>query len=114
MIVLTLRPGIRPGRFDALADGEAIVSGSRDPEHAAARALVARGITGQMVTRWLGSAHLSTRPRDIEAVARHFISEEGTNGLRHRKWRGEPGGEAKGGKKQSAAQREAPMPNGRW
>ncbi len=82
MVEVILQPGSRPGRFQASVAGEIIVESSRDPEHAAARALVARGVIGEMVTRWQGSPLLATRPRDIEAVARINVVDRPAGGLR--------------------------------
>ena len=39
-----------PGRYDVRLGDEIIVKSSRDPEHDAARALLARGIVGRMTT----------------------------------------------------------------
>lgn len=86
MIEVILSRGSRPGRFHALLEGKIIVRNSRDPEHDAARELVRHGIGGLMVTRWQGSAHLASRPRDIAAVACSLTTEDRT-GLRRMKWK---------------------------
>ena len=49
MTVVVLSPA-RPDRYDVQLDDEVVVRGSRDPEHDAARALLARGIVGPMTT----------------------------------------------------------------
>lgn len=43
------------GKFSVRHEGEILLAGTRDPEHDACRALLAHGITGTLVTRWLGS-----------------------------------------------------------
>src|SRR6188768_2081610 len=48
--IIELVSPARPGRYDVRLYEEVIVRGSRDPEHDAARVLLARGITGPMVT----------------------------------------------------------------
>ena len=85
MIEIVLRPGRGPGRFEAMHAGEVIVESSRDPEHAAARALVARGVTGLFATRWQGSSHLATRPRDIATTANWSLIED-RRCLRRSRW----------------------------
>jgi hypothetical protein len=50
MTVVVLSPA-RPGRYDVRLGEEVIVRGSRDPEHDAARALLARD-EGFKVRRW--------------------------------------------------------------
>jgi hypothetical protein len=76
----------RPDRWDAFLAGERIVSASRDPEHDAARALLARGMAGPFET-----AHADGRPRmrfaSIEATAGRMVSEEGLRGLKLRRWK---------------------------
>ena len=66
MTVVVLSPA-RPGRYDVRLCEEVIVRGSRDPEHDAARALLARGITGPMTTM-----------RANGMVCMHFASIEKT------------------------------------
>ena len=53
-------------RYAVVFDGERIVTGSRDPEPDAARALLARGVTGKLVMLD-GKTH---RPRTIINIAR--------------------------------------------
>ena len=65
MTVVVLSPA-RPGRYDVRLCEEVIVRGSRDPEHDAARALLARGITGPMTTmRANGMVCMRTREHRI-------------------------------------------------
>lgn len=61
------------GRIRVTFRGEVLVE-HRDPEFAACRALLARGITGMLVTRWKGSAHDAMRV-PIERGARLSTSE---------------------------------------
>jgi hypothetical protein len=62
------------GRYSVLFDGKLLVEGSRDPECDAARALLAKGVTGQL-TLCDGK---TGRPRtviDIEKAARLCVKE---------------------------------------
>lgn len=54
--------------YDATFRGEHLVT-SRDPEFAACRALLARGFTGELRTRWVGARH-DAMVLDIEHAAR--------------------------------------------
>ena len=70
-------------RYSVICRGELIVDRSRDPECDAARALLARGITGKL-TMLDGK---TGRPRtivDIEKAAKVRVSEESRDGLRFR------------------------------
>jgi hypothetical protein len=71
--------------YDVLVDGEVIVSGSRDPEHDLARALLARGVTDSVKVHGEDGKHRSTIP-SIERAARYTVSEGRTAGLRLVKW----------------------------
>src|SRR6478736_6321630 len=69
------------GRYTVIFDGRLLVERSRDPECDAARALLARSITGKlsMLDGKTG------RPRtvvDIERAAKVRVSEESRDGLR--------------------------------
>jgi hypothetical protein len=71
------------------SDGEIIVVGSRDPEHDAARALLAKGITGKLT---FVDAHTG-RPRtviDIDQAAKLTVEENSGYGPRVRKWKPMP------------------------
>ena len=73
-------------RYSVIYDGQLLVERSRDPECDAARALLVRGITGQL-TLLDGK---TGKPRiiiNIEKAARLRV-EEGPNGPRFVKWRG--------------------------
>ncbi len=66
-------------------DGEMIVVGSRDSEHALARVMLARGITGKVkVLDAETRKHRTTV--DIEKAAPLTVSEENRGGLRIRKY----------------------------
>ena len=70
-------------RYSVICRGELIVDRSRDPECDAARALLARGITGKL-TMLDGK---TGKPRiivDIEKAAKVRVSEESRDGLRFR------------------------------
>jgi hypothetical protein len=85
----SLRARLHPcgaDRYSVLFDGKLLVERSRDPECDAARALLARGYTGQL--------HMldgkTGQPRtiiDIERAARLTV-EEGPKGPRFRRFRG--------------------------
>jgi len=82
-----LRPlayGRRGQKYAVLLHGEIIVGASLDPEHDAARVLVARGITGTMQT--VDEAGNVRMRLDIEKVA-HLAVREDDAGLRIVKWR---------------------------
>ena len=84
MTVVVLSPA-RPGRYDVQPGEEVIVRGSRDPEHDAARALLARGITGPMTTmraNGMVCMHLVS----IEKTA-HWSVREDDVGLRLQRWK---------------------------
>ena len=102
MIKVTLQPiwvgGARYGYlYDVKLDGQTIVSRSRDPEYDAARALLARGLTGRFET--IDATTGKPRMRfDIEKAARLCVVEEDGRRPRLRRW-SPPG---------SGAAREAP------
>lgn len=68
MVKIELSPGPRAGTFVVAWRGGVLISTARDPEHEAARLLLARGLTGFMTTRWAGSRINSMR-FDIEKAA---------------------------------------------
>jgi hypothetical protein len=76
--------------YDVLVGGEVVVSGSRDPEHDLARALLARGFTGSVkVLDGETGRHRSTIP-SIERAALYTAAEGRRGGLRLVKWRPRP------------------------
>lgn len=84
---VTLRVGEMGKRgqlYDVLLDGEPIVSGSRDPEHDAARALLARGITGTMQT--VGEDGSRRMRLDIEKAAPWAMTERDRGSIGCGRW----------------------------
>lgn len=80
-----VRYGSRGLRWNAMLDEELICSGVIDPEHSAARALLARGITGAMEIWHAGKVYPSaTWP--IEATAGRRAFEGDKHGPRIGKW----------------------------
>jgi hypothetical protein len=73
-----------PGRYAVSLGDEVIVSSSRDPEHDAARVLLARGITGRMTTLGIDG---SVRMHFVIEAAAPFAVEEGPSGPRVTRWR---------------------------
>jgi hypothetical protein len=72
--------------WDVLLDGAAIVTGSRDPEHDACRALLAMGITGPV--RFIDGRtgrHRSTIA-SIAAGAQWRMADEDARGLRRKRF----------------------------
>lgn len=78
--------GARGNRYRVLRDGIVIVEHTRDPEHDAARALLALGITGVMETWRHGALHPSMKG-DIASRARLSVSETEKFGPRVVAWR---------------------------
>jgi hypothetical protein len=76
-------------RYSVLYDGKLLVDRSRDPECDAARALVAKGITGKLAM-CDGKTGVPRTIIDIEKAAKLMISEESRDGLRFRSYRGNP------------------------
>jgi hypothetical protein len=87
---ITIEPtrvgGERGQRYRVYFEGTVLVEDTRDPEHDAARALLARGIRGQFETWRLGGSHPSVRG-DIEACALLTTEESAKIGPRVRSWR---------------------------
>jgi hypothetical protein len=78
--------------FEGAPNGPCLVSSSRDPEHNAARALVARGYTGPFTVyapsltepgRWVPVL----RFKSAEAASKWAAQEAGSVGPRFTKWR---------------------------
>lgn len=86
MVDITLEETGSKGRVKVRYVGQVLLASARDPEHEAARALLARGITGKCRTLdHLTGAHRMTL--DIERAAKYSITEDDFNGLKRRKWR---------------------------
>ena len=83
-IIVTIYPQ-GSNRYSAWFDGEEIISGSRDPEHDIARALLAKGIAGRAL---IVDGHTGARRSwvNIEKAAPLRMVEESRGGLRRRKW----------------------------
>jgi hypothetical protein len=79
-------------RYSVLFEGELLVDRSRDPECAAARALLAKGITGTL-TMLDGKTGIPRTIIDIEKAARLCV-EEGPCAPRFRKHRDRGGSES--------------------
>lgn len=75
--------------YDVMADGELVVSDSRDPETDLARALLARGIEG-VVTMLDGRTGKPRTMINIAKAAKLYVSEEDRDGLRYRKYSRHP------------------------
>ena len=73
-------------RYSVLFEGKLLVENSRDPECDAARALVAKGITGKL-TMCDGKTGKPRTIIDIEKAAQLTVSEESRDGLRLRRAR---------------------------
>lgn len=89
MIKVVIEPlgrGSRGTRYRVWYDGGVLVEHTRDPEHDAARALLALGIAGTMETWRHGAKHPSMRG-DIVSSARLSVSETEKFGPRLVAWR---------------------------
>lgn len=86
--------GVRGPRFRVWHRDEVLIESARDPEHAACRALAARGLTGRLVSRWKDAAH-DAMSMDIAWGAGRRAAEGDRQGLRFAKWNppGHPGAE---------------------
>ena len=71
----------RAGRFAVTYGGDVLVASSRDPGSDACRALLARGVTGRLVTRWVGASH-DAMSMDIVRMAKLRVEESDRHGLR--------------------------------
>jgi hypothetical protein len=80
----------RAPAYEARLEGE-LLCVSREPEFAAARALLGLGYAPEelMTTRWEGSAHDAIVPATLGHLAKWTVVEEST-GLRVRKWAPRP------------------------
>jgi hypothetical protein len=81
--------------YNVTLDGDLIVERSRDPETDAARALIARGITGTggMVEMRDGKTNRVRSVINVERAAKLRCAEENRDGLRFRKYRENPDSE---------------------
>jgi hypothetical protein len=75
--------------YSVLHDCKLLVERSRDPECDAARALLAKGITGKL-TLCNGKTGVPRTIIDIEKAAKLSVADESRDGLRFRKYRGNP------------------------
>jgi hypothetical protein len=76
--------GGQAGYLDSVIfDGKLLVERSRDPEHDAARALLAKGISGKL-TMLDGKRGIPRTIIDIEEAAKLSVAEESRHGLRKR------------------------------
>jgi hypothetical protein len=90
MIMVELFPKPKPSNrhwyaYDVLLGREIIVSDSRDPEMDLARALLSRGIKGE-VTVLDGRTGKARTLVNIEKAAKLRVTEEDRDGLRYRKY----------------------------
>jgi hypothetical protein len=88
MIQARLHPiwrGEGTARLLGHSDGKLLVERSRDPEHDAARALVAKGITTGELTLCNGKTGKPRTIIDIEKAAKLMTTEESRGGLRKRR-----------------------------
>ena len=77
--------GARGAWYRVMYRDEVLIERSRDPGHDAARALLAMGIVGTLVTRWEGSPHTALT-MDIEWAAVRRTLETATVGPRTVAW----------------------------
>ncbi len=71
--------------YSVIYDGKLLVERSRDPECHAARALLAKGITGKLVM-WDGKTGVPRTIINIEKAAGLQVTEERRDGLRFRRY----------------------------
>jgi hypothetical protein len=91
------RPGVglrqnprgRVDRWRVVWRGEEIVASTRDPEHAAARALVARGVTGRMVS-YVDGRRSMLWPSIEKAAGRGVVEKANGGTPRVGKWTPHP------------------------
>lgn len=76
-------------RYSVIHDGKLLVDRSRDPECDAARALLARGITGKLTTLD-GKTGIPRTIINIEKAARLCTVERQRDGLRFERYSGTP------------------------
>ncbi len=76
--------------YDVMVGGEVVVSGSRDPEHDLARALLARGVTGSVKVIDGETGKHRVTILSIERAARYAVGEGRRSGPRRVKWKPRP------------------------
>jgi hypothetical protein len=76
----------RGDRWDVTLDGAAIVTGSRDPEFDACRALLDRGVTGPVSFLDAKTGRARSTIADIAAGAGWRTAEEDARGLRRKRF----------------------------
>lgn len=79
----------RGDRWRVWYNGTVLIPSARDPEHAAARALLARGLTGMVEVWHMGANHPAFR-LDIERSATRTVAETERHAPRLRTWRPPP------------------------
>ncbi|MEW5964189.1 MAG: hypothetical protein AB1749_11570 [Pseudomonadota bacterium] len=79
----------RGDRWRVWFKGAVLIASARDPEHGAARALLALGYTGMVEVWHIGAAHPAIR-LDIEQSAVRTVVESERHGPRLRMWRPRP------------------------
>lgn len=79
----------RGDRWRVWFKGAVLIPSARDPEHEAARALQALGITGTIEAWHLGACHRAMR-LDIERSVTRTVAETERHGPRFRTWRPRP------------------------
>ena len=85
VVVAKVGMGGRGAWYRVMYLGEVLIERCRDPGHDAARALLARGITGTLNTRWEGSPHVALT-MGIEWAATRRTAETATVGPRTVAW----------------------------
>jgi hypothetical protein len=104
-VVLLPRGHVRDVSFK----GEVIGTSWRDPEHSAARAFLARGLTGPIQTTD-ARGRVRMRFPSVEKAGRLCVAEDARGGLYLRKWRLFTGGRLDEGGQKAEAVREDPSP----
>jgi hypothetical protein len=88
-----------------------LVTNSRDPEHDAARVMLARGLTGTLQLRDAETGIIRTR-WNIERAAKLSVVEEDRDGLRIRKHRPSPSPRSESRKRNASGRWVARTPHG--
>jgi hypothetical protein len=85
--------GARAPKYEArLEDESVLLCVSREPEFAAARALLGLGYAPEelMTTRWEGSAHDAIVPATLGHLAKWTVKERDKSGLQVERWQPQP------------------------
>lgn len=77
-------------RFEVTHNGKTLIESSRDPEHDACRALLAKGLTGTLETYHPGGTVARMR-LDIERGAKLGINESAKTNIKTVRWSPYPG-----------------------